>query len=158
MGFFACTIFRGLIVCQIFLTKKIKVNKIIGHLPSETSRPAKILTDRGILERHCVKSVRIGSFYAPYFPAFGLNTERNSVSLRIQYECGKIRTRQTPNTDTFYEVRYCEKVHELYEEPEEDIVVGTFDNTEDIELEPRQKKKQMDTPKTNKKKLPGCQG
>ena len=28
-----------------------------------------------------------------YFPAFGLNTERYEVSLRIQSECGKIRTR-----------------------------------------------------------------
>ena len=51
---------------------------------------------------HCVKSVRIRSYFVPYFPAFGLNTKRNSVSLRIQSECGKIRTRITPNTDTFY--------------------------------------------------------
>ena len=29
----------------------------------------------------------------PYFPAFGLNTERYEVSLPIQSECGKIRTR-----------------------------------------------------------------
>ena len=29
----------------------------------------------------------------PYFPAFGLNTEMYCVSLRIQSECGKIRTR-----------------------------------------------------------------
>ena len=28
-----------------------------------------------------------------YFPAFGLNTERYEVSLRIQSECGKIRAR-----------------------------------------------------------------
>ena len=34
----------------------------------------------------CVKSVRIRSFSGPYFPAFGLNTERYSVSLRIQSE------------------------------------------------------------------------
>ena len=44
---------------------------------------------------HCVKSVRIQSYSGPYFPAFGLN------SLRIQSECGKIRTRITPNKDTF---------------------------------------------------------
>ena len=31
---------------------------------------------------HYVKSVRIWSFYDPYFPAFGLNTERYSVRLR----------------------------------------------------------------------------
>ena len=44
---------------------------------------------------HCVKSVRIQSFSGPYFPAFGLNTERYSVSLRIQSKRGKIRTRKT---------------------------------------------------------------
>ena len=31
---------------------------------------------------HCLKSVRILSISSPYFPAFGLNTERYSVSLR----------------------------------------------------------------------------
>ena len=49
----------------------------------------------------CVKSVCIWSFSGPYFLAFGLNTERYFVSLRIQSECGKIRTKQTPNTDSF---------------------------------------------------------
>ena len=53
---------------------------------------------------HCVKSVRNRSFSGPYFPAFGLNTVRYGVSLRIQSECEKIRTRKTPNTDTFYAV------------------------------------------------------
>ena len=33
-------------------------------------------------------------FSGPYFPAFGLNTERYEVSLSIQPECGKIRTRR----------------------------------------------------------------
>ena len=51
-----------------------------------------------------MKSVRIRSYSGPYFSAFGLNTERYSVSLRIQFECGKMRTRITPNTDTFYGV------------------------------------------------------
>ena len=53
---------------------------------------------------YCVKSVRIRSFSGSYFPSFGLNTERYSVSLRIQSECGKIRTRKTSNTDTFHAV------------------------------------------------------
>ena len=53
---------------------------------------------------HCVKSVRIRSFSGPYFPASGLTLERYGVSLRIQSEFGKIRTRKTPNTDTFHEV------------------------------------------------------
>ena len=53
---------------------------------------------------HGVKSVRIRSYAGPHFPAFGLNTERYSVSLRIQSECGKMRPRITPNTDTFHTV------------------------------------------------------
>ena len=57
---------------------------------------------------HWVKSVRIRSFTGPYFPAFGLNTERFGVSLCIQSECGKIRTRKTPNTGTFHTVHALE--------------------------------------------------
>ena len=41
-----------------------------------------------------MKSVRIRSYYGPYFLTFGLHTERYGVSLRIQSECGKIRTRK----------------------------------------------------------------
>ena len=49
------------------------------------------------------------SYSGPDFPTFGLNTERYGVSLyrvslRTQFECGKMRTRITPNTDTFYTV------------------------------------------------------
>ena len=47
---------------------------------------------------------KYGVFSGPYFPAFGLNTERYSVSLRIQSECWKIRTRKTPYFDTFHAV------------------------------------------------------
>ena len=39
---------------------------------------------------HCMKGVRIWSFSGSYFPVFGLNTGRYSVSLRVQSECGKI--------------------------------------------------------------------
>ena len=53
---------------------------------------------------HYVKSDRIQSYSGPYFPSFGLNTERCSVSLRGQSKCEKIRTRITPSTDTFYNV------------------------------------------------------
>ena len=42
------------------------------------------------------------SHSGPHSPAFGLNTERYGVSLRIQSECGKVGTRIIPNTDTFY--------------------------------------------------------
>ena len=52
----------------------------------------------------CVKRVHIRSYSAPYFPEFGLTTEGYGVYLRVQSESGKIRTRITPNTDTFYKV------------------------------------------------------
>ena len=45
----------------------------------------------------------IRSFSGPYFPAFGMNTERYGVS-----ECRKMRIRKTANTDTFYAVVYSE--------------------------------------------------
>ena len=51
-----------------------------------------------------MKSVRIPSFYCPYFPAFGLNTERYRVSLGIRSEFRKIRTRKTPNTNILHAV------------------------------------------------------
>ena len=52
--------------------------------------------------------------FSPHFPAFGLNTERYTVSLRIQYNrenAGKMQATITPNTDTFYVV-WGEKVLE----------------------------------------------
>ena len=53
-----------------------------------------------------VKSVRIRSFSGPCFLAFGLNTTlRYTVFHCIQSKCGKIRTRKTPNTDTYNAVR-----------------------------------------------------
>ena len=55
---------------------------------------------------HCVKRVRIWSYFGSHFAAFGLNTEKYFVYLRIQSECGKIRTRISPNTDTFYGVSH----------------------------------------------------
>ena len=53
---------------------------------------------------HCVKSVRIWGYFSLHFPAFGLNTERCGVSLHIQSECEKMKTRITPNMDTFHTV------------------------------------------------------
>ena len=57
-----------------------------------------------IFALHYVKSVCIRSFSDRYFRAFGLNSDRYSVSLRIQFEFWKLRTRKTPNTDTFHAV------------------------------------------------------
>ena len=66
----------------------------------------RLFSYRQLLRLHCVTIVRIWSYSDPYFPSFGLSSERDGVSLRIQSECGKIRTRITPNTDTFYAVPY----------------------------------------------------
>ena len=64
----------------------------------------KLCSHRKKADIHCVKSVLIRSYSGPYFPAFGLNTEKCGLSLRIQSECGKIQTRITPTTDTFHAV------------------------------------------------------
>ena len=60
------------------------------------------------------------SAFSPYFRAFGLNTERYGVSLRIQSECrkmlGKMQTRITPNTDSFYAVSNAFYKH-IYTQP-----------------------------------------
>ena len=53
---------------------------------------------------HCMKNVYILNFSSPHFPEFGLNTDKYSVSLRIQSECRKIWTKKTPNTEKFYAV------------------------------------------------------
>ena len=52
-------------------------------------------------DTHCVKSIRVWSFSGLRFPAFGLNREIWEVNLRIQSKCRKIRTKRTPNTETF---------------------------------------------------------
>ena len=57
-----------------------------------------------------LKSVRIWSFSEPYFPAFGVTTERHGVSLRIQSGRGKIQARKTSNTDTFHALELSIKV------------------------------------------------
>ena len=49
---------------------------------------------------HCVKSVRIRSYSGPHFP----RSQTEYGEIRIQSECGKMRTRITANADTFYAV------------------------------------------------------
>ena len=41
---------------------------------------------------------------AGYFPTFELNPKIYSLNIRINFKCGKIRPRKTPNTDNFYPV------------------------------------------------------
>ena len=64
-----------------------------------------VFMKNSILDTANTKSVSIRSYSGLYFPAFGPKTERYSVSLRIQSECKKIRTRITTDTDTFHAVR-----------------------------------------------------
>ena len=74
-----------------------------------------------------VKSFRILSFSGPYFPAFGLNTKRYEVSLRIQSECGKIRTRKNSEYGQFSRsdesVRSSHSILKLFEKG---LKVGSF--------------------------------
>ena len=58
---------------------------------------------------HCVKSVRIRNYSGPHFSAFWLNRERYGLFLRIQSQCGKMRTRITPNN--FCAVNHLRKNH-----------------------------------------------
>ena len=44
------------------------------------------------------------NYSGPHFRAFGLNTERYGISIRIQSKCGKMRARITPNADIFHRV------------------------------------------------------
>ena len=59
-------------------------------------------------KQRCIKNVPIRSYSGPYFPTFGLSTKRYEVFLRIQFKYGKIRTKITPNTNTFYAVKILE--------------------------------------------------
>ena len=61
-----------------------------------------------------VKSVRILSYYGPHFLVFGLNSKNNEVSLHIQSECGKMRSRITPNTDMFNAVSVNHDILKLF--------------------------------------------
>ena len=69
-----------------------------------------------------MKSVHIRSFSSPYFPSFGLKTERYGVSVRIKSECGKIRTGKTPNTDTFHTVEGTFLVYDQFPETIFDLI------------------------------------
>ena len=55
----------------------------------------------------CVKSVHIRSYSGPHFPAFGLNTERYFVSLRIQYSV-RMRENAEQNNSEYGHFSRCE--------------------------------------------------
>ena len=56
--------------------------------------------------KKCPYSELFWSAFFPHFPAFGLNAERYApYSIRMWENAGKMRTRITPNTDSFYVVK-----------------------------------------------------
>ena len=73
------------------------------------NRPHDFPVTKVVTETHCVKIVNIWSFSGLYFPAFGLNAKRYGLFLRIESECGKMRTRITPNTKNFHAVTTSKK-------------------------------------------------
>ena len=81
------------IVCSHCISSALTLQRLVSTQMNFSWTPGVIR-----LNIHCVKSVLIRSFSSPYFSTFRLNTERCSVSLRIQ---SKIQTRKTPITDTF---------------------------------------------------------
>ena len=68
------------------------LNRTLQFLYSAPWLKAPRKEDNRHSENHCVKSVRISSFRGP---------KRYSVYLRVQSECGKIRTGKTSNTEVF---------------------------------------------------------
>ena len=53
---------------------------------------------------HCVKVSKYGVFSGPYFPAFGLNTDRYAYLSVFSPNAGKYRPDQIPCLDTFHAV------------------------------------------------------
>ena len=69
-------------------------------------------------------ALRFQSYSVRYFPVFGLETKRYLVSLRFQSEYGKVRTRITPNRDTFHAVQVL--MTEVYEIEAQHIMKNCF--------------------------------
>ena len=67
---------------DLFPVRLSPIKDKIQWFPRFTLNQKQTTDKEKILIFHCVKSVSILSFYGPYFPAFGLNTERYGVSQR----------------------------------------------------------------------------
>ena len=82
-----------------------------GHLLNVLCTFNLCLVSRGQLLswQSCLKIVCIRGYFDPYFPTFGLDVERHGAK---RSECGKIRTRITPNTDSFYLVYSASILHQ----------------------------------------------
>ena len=81
---------------------------------NDDKRSQELKTEYTLREYQCVKCVRIRSYSRPCFPAFELNTERYPYLSVFSFECGKIHTRITPNTDTFHAV-YVKRAENFFE-------------------------------------------
>ena len=64
----------------------------------------------------------------PYFPVFRLTTDRYGISLRIQFICRYIQTRETLNTHTFHIVMHINVIMFL-DEISIMIHIGSFINS-----------------------------
>ena len=103
----------------IFDIKQLKMNRFIkslsGLIISISNATFEVPSQRpwrsedclkmiwGSLRQHAMKIINTGwkvskyaVFSGMYFPAFGVNLERYSVSLCIQSKCGKMQTRANP--------------------------------------------------------------
>ena len=102
----------------VFLTSEIIENTAKSHI-YKSAKPCQIfqIINKWWFIKLCVKSFHIKSFSGPFFPALGLNTESYSVNIRIRCKCGKIWTRKSPNTDTFYAVNYFTIINFLLQNP-----------------------------------------
>ena len=100
---------------NVYYYKKYIVLSVYLHLQGSWATCCKnnYILEHMYTKGHCVKSVHIRSFFGLYYPAFGLNPESYSVSLRIQSEFGKIWTRKTPNTNIFHAVGVNNKTNML---------------------------------------------
>ena len=87
--------YSWLLKCTVFFASLIKVFSHIGtnflHMSWQSYYDAIQFVS---LLNTAWKESKYGVLPGPYFHAFGLNTERYGVSLRIQSECRKIRTRK----------------------------------------------------------------
>ena len=74
-------------------------------------------------DNHCIKNVRIQSYSGPHFSRIFPHSDWlqrdtcilriSPCSVRMRENAGKMRTRITPNTDTFYAVNVTKKVKSL---------------------------------------------
>lgn len=118
---------------DMFAIKVCLDKNIVGHLPREISRPTKFLLDRGAQIVAAISSTVVRR--SPLFQG-GLEVLCNvKVSM--------------PKTVKGQELmdRYKEMVSNLYHEPDDDVIVGTFDK--DIERHVPTKKKKKSAEKKN---------